>query len=82
MQVVELKGRPKLKEVVTRDRATGEEHRWHPAAAFVFIGLDPNTGFLKGAVGLDRWGFVVTNGHQTSMQGVFCAGDVRAGSTK
>ncbi|MHB8588410.1 MAG: FAD-dependent oxidoreductase [Candidatus Dormibacteraceae bacterium] len=81
-QVVELKGKPKLKEVVARDRASGEEHHWHPAAAFVFIGLDPNTGFLKGAVELDRWGFVVTRGYQTSMPGVFGAGDVRAGSTK
>jgi thioredoxin reductase (NADPH) len=70
-QVVELKGKPKLKDVVARDRATGEEHRWHPAAAFVFIGLDPNTGFLKGALELDRWGFVETHGHQTSMPGVF-----------
>ncbi|GAC1670588.1 MAG: hypothetical protein PVS3B2_11930 [Candidatus Dormibacteraceae bacterium] len=81
-QVVELKGKPKLKEVVARDRATGEEFRWHPAAAFVFIGLDPNTEFLKGSVDLDRWGFVTTNGYQTSMPGVFSAGDVRAGSTK
>ena len=81
-QVVELKGKPKLTEVVARDRATGEEHHWHPAGAFVFVGLDPNTGFLKGAVELDRWGFVVTHGYQTSMSGVFSAGDVRAGSTK
>src|SRR5690348_14698067 len=43
-EVVELKGRRRLEEVVARDRATGEEHRWHPAAAFVFIGLTPNTG--------------------------------------
>ncbi|TAN31712.1 FAD-dependent oxidoreductase [bacterium] len=81
-QVVELKGEPKLKEVVARDRATGAEHHWNPAAAFVFIGLDPNTGFLEGAVELDRWGFVVTQEHRTSMTGVFSAGDVRAGSTK
>ena len=82
MQVVELKGKPKLKEVVARDRVTGEEHHWHPAAAFVFIGLDPNTGFLKGTLDLDSWGFVETHGHLTSMEGVFSAGDVRAGSTK
>jgi len=81
-QVVELKGKPKLKEVVARDRATGEQYHWHPAAAFVFIGLDPNTGFLKGTLDLDRWGFLETHGHQTSMPGVFAAGDVRAGSTK
>lgn len=81
-QVVELKGHPKLKEVVARDRVTGEEHHWHPAAAFVFIGLDPNTGFLKGTVDLDRWGFIESHAHQSSMPGVFSAGDVRAGSTK
>lgn len=54
--------------------------RW--VAAFIFIGLDPSTAFLRGMVELDRWGFVTTDGYQTSMAGVFCAGDVRAGSTK
>jgi len=68
---------------VTRDKATGEEHRYTPRAAFVFIGLTPNTGFLQGTVDLDRWGFVSTDARfRTSMPGVFAAGDVRAGSTK
>jgi thioredoxin reductase (NADPH) len=82
-QITELRGKGRLQEVVARDRATGEEFHWHPAGAFVFIGLDPNSGFLRGSVELDRWGFVITNGHhQTSRAGVFAAGDVRAGSTK
>jgi thioredoxin reductase (NADPH) len=55
----------------------------HPDAAFVFIGLDPNTRFLKGSVDMDGGGFVLTGaGLETSMPGVFAAGDVRAGSTK
>jgi thioredoxin reductase (NADPH) len=56
----------------------------HPAsAAFVFVGLDPNTGFLNGSVELDERGFVITNRMmETSVHGVFAAGDVRAGSTK
>ena len=55
----------------------------HPAAAFVFIGLDPNTGFVAESVDLDERGLIVTDmGLQTSMPGVFAAGDVRAGSTK
>jgi thioredoxin reductase (NADPH) len=56
----------------------------HPAsAAFVFVGLDPNTGFLNGSVELDGRGFIVTNRMlETSVHGVFAAGDVRAGSTK
>ena len=73
----------KLAAVRGVDRATGAEVEWHPAGAFVFIGLDPNTAFLKGSVELDQWGFVRTDRtFETSMHGVFAAGDVRAGSTK
>lgn len=73
----------KLGGVVTRDRETGEIAEFAPAAAFIFVGLDPNTGFLKGTVELDEWGFIVTDTtFQTSIPGVFAAGDVRAGSTK
>jgi len=56
----------------------------HPAGgAFVFIGLEPNTGWLKGLVDLDDVGFVVTDRMMsTSRPGTFAAGDVRSGSTK
>lgn len=83
-QVTEFKAKGnKLAAVVAENRETGEETTYEPAAAFVFIGLDPNTAFLKGTVELDKWGFITTDlGLQTSMAGVFAAGDVRAGSTK
>ena len=83
-EVVSLDGSGgRLTAVKARDRVTGEEHVWHPAAAFVFIGLDPNTGWLRGTVELDEWGFVRTDAaFATSVRGVFAAGDVRAGSTK
>jgi len=68
---------------VARDRATGAETRFRPAAAFEFIGLDPNTAFLRDSLELDPRGFIVAGeDHATSMPGVFAAGDVRAGSTK
>ena len=73
----------KLAGVSVEDLGTGEVTQHTPAGVFVFIGLDPNTGFLKGTVGLDRWGFVATDSaFSTSLMGVFAAGDVRAGSTK
>ena len=51
--------------------------------AFVFIGLDPNTAFLNGALATDERGFLTTDrDFATSLTGVFAAGDVRAGSTK
>ena len=82
-EVVELTGKGKLESVRLRDRATGEEQVVTPRAAFVFIGLDPNTAFLGGSVDLDTHGFVDDKGgFTTSMPGVFVAGDVRRGSTK
>lgn len=50
---------------------------------FVFVGLKPNTQFLKDSkIELDEIGFVKSkSGLQTSMKGVFVAGDVRQGST-
>lgn len=56
----------------------------HPAsAAFVFVGLDPNTGWLDGMLELDERGFVATDRMMSSsVRGVFAAGDVRSGSTK
>ncbi len=82
-EVVELTGKGKLESVRLRDRNTGAEEVVHPRAAFVFIGLDPNTSFLKGSVDLDARGFVDDKGgFRTSLPGVFVAGDVRRGSTK
>jgi thioredoxin reductase (NADPH) len=73
----------RLGAIVARDRATGEPFRLEPAAAFVFVGQDPNTAFLRGSVDLDERGFVVADeAYRTSMAGLFAAGDVHAGSTK
>jgi thioredoxin reductase (NADPH) len=76
-------GSGKLGAIVLKNRESRELEEIHPAGAFVFIGLDPNTGFVKGSVDLDDRGLIVTDmGLQTSMPGVFAAGDVRSGSTK
>lgn len=50
---------------------------------FVFVGLDPNSQFLKEtSVRLDELGLVITDQHlETTMPGVFAAGDIRSGAT-
>jgi thioredoxin reductase (NADPH) len=73
----------RLGAILARDRATGEAFRLEVAAAFVFVGLDPNTAFLRGSVDLDERGFIrADDRYRTSLDGLFAAGDVRAGSTK
>jgi thioredoxin reductase (NADPH) len=69
--------------VASRDRATGNKERFPAAAAFIFIGLRPNSDFLDAGFERDPAGFLVTSPTmETSIPGVFAAGDVRAGSTK
>ena len=81
--VQEFKGEAKLDSVVIKDVTNGQTKELKPGAVFIFIGLDPNTDFLRGVVDLDQWGAISTSVTlETSMQGVFAAGDGRAGSTK
>ena len=79
----EFKGERRLQSVIVKDVKTGETRELDPDGVFVFIGLSPNTAFVKDYVQLDEFGFIQTDiGLQTSMPGVFAAGDARAGSTK
>ncbi len=83
-----------LSAAIFRNRSTGDTRRYLLRHLFLFIGADPNSGWLKGCVELDRNGFVVTGAPakaraarpvfplETSQLGVFAIGDVRAGSTK
>jgi thioredoxin reductase (NADPH) len=58
------------------------EHDIRTDGVFVFIGLMANTQAFKGTLELDRDNFVVTTADfQTSLPGVYAAGDVRSGST-
>lgn len=71
----------KIEKVIgTKD---GKKIEFACDGVFVFVGLKPNTQFLKDSqIELDEIGFVKSkHGLQTSMNGVFVAGDVRQGST-
>ncbi|PTQ64892.1 cyclic nucleotide-regulated FAD-dependent pyridine nucleotide-disulfide oxidoreductase [Sphingomonas sp. PP-CE-3G-477] len=75
-----------LTAAIFRQRSNGAETRCAMRHLFLFIGADPNAGWLKGCVDTDEKGFIVTGAAalplQTSRAGVFAIGDVRAGSTK
>jgi len=86
----------KLKTIKYHYKGNDTIEEIHPAAAFIFIGQTPNTAFLKDYAEMDKYGFVLT-GHdlkhnseskseplpfETSIPGIFAAGDARHGSTK
>lgn len=83
-EVVEFKGKDNhLDTVIVKDRKTGETEELQVPGVFVFVGLSPNSEPFKDIATLDAQGFILTGiDFQTSTEGIFAAGDVRAGSTK
>ena len=61
----------------------GKKIEFETDGVFIFVGLLPNTNFLKGSkIELDEVGLVKTDVNlQTNMPGVFACGDVRSGAT-
>ncbi len=61
----------------------GKKVTFETDGVFVFVGLLPNSQFLKDTpIRLDEIGFVITDQHlHTSMPGVFACGDIRSGAT-
>ena len=81
--VKEFLGDKALTGIVVRNTRTGEESTLHPAGAFIFIGMVPNSQIARDELRLDEAGFVTTDRTlETSLPGVFSCGDVRSGSTK
>jgi thioredoxin reductase (NADPH) len=70
-------------KVVGTDRLLGKKVEFPTDGVFIFVGLKPNTEFLQEtSIELDEIGFVKTdNRMETTMKGVFAAGDVRSGAT-
>ncbi len=66
----------KVNGLVYKDRTSGEKHTIELEGIFVQIGLLPNTDWLKGTLNLSPRGEIeIDNRGQTSMSGVFAAGD-------
>ena len=109
LDVREFRGRDHFESVQVRDQISGDVREIEARGAFVFIGMVPNSGFLKSsAVALDDWGFVRTGPDapppdaeaaelmalledspavqpglfETSVPGIFAAGDIRKNSSK
>lgn len=70
-----------FKALKVKDNQTNEESLIEADGVFIFIGLIPNTTPFKGIVELDKRGFIQTTAlAETSVKGIFSAGDCREGA--
>lgn len=73
-----IEGQDFVSGIKVKNVRTGKTSKLAVAGVFVSIGFKPNTEYLKGVVPLDEGGAVITDGRlQTSVPGVYAAGDIR-----
>jgi thioredoxin reductase (NADPH) len=79
--VEEILGEDTVAAVRLRDVTNGATRSQDLKALFVYVGLEPNTAFLRGVLALDPMGHVETDlTMRSSVPGIFAAGDIRKGS--
>ena len=75
--VEEILGEDVVTGVRIRNIKTSDRHEELPVdGVFIFVGLVPNTAFIKGVVDLDKEGYIITDRDmRTSAEGIFACGD-------
>jgi thioredoxin reductase (NADPH) len=78
-ELTEIRGSETVSSVVLKSNGQTRERKL--SGVFIFVGLEPNSAWLRDVVELDGAGHINTDLHlQTSVAGVFAAGDIRHAS--
>ena len=76
-EVKEIKGDAKVQEIIVINNKTNKKEIMKVGGIFIAIGHIPNTELFKGQIKLDKKGYIaLKNKTETSVKGVFAAGDV------
>ena len=74
--VEEIKGEDRVEKLVYRDLKSNKKRELEVAGVFIFIGHEPETGWLKGKLEMDESGFIIVDREmRTSRPGIFACGD-------
>jgi thioredoxin reductase (NADPH) len=76
--VCKVLGETGVEELELKNLETQKKQTLKVSGVFFYVGLKPNTEFLRGVVSMDEHGYVITDENMaTSAPGIFAAGDVR-----
>ncbi|MFN3406351.1 MAG: thioredoxin-disulfide reductase [Caldimicrobium sp.] len=75
--VEKIEGKDKVEKIIIRNLKEGQIQELRVSGIFIFIGLSPQTDWLKGKIDLDENGFIIVDKEmRTNVPGVFACGDV------
>ncbi len=81
--VEKIEGTDMVEKLILYDKKENKHKELEVAGVFIFIGLTPNSDFVKDLVETDQNGYIITDEEmKTSVKGVFAAGDVREKSLR
>ena len=81
VRIERITGKDHVGELELLELSTSERAALQVGGVIVRIGLEPNTGYLKGLLSLDNEGFILVDEKlETSVPGIFAAGDIRHAS--
>jgi len=76
---VEIAGEELVKSITVKNVKTGQFDALNVEGVFIFIGWNPNTGFVRDLLKLDEAGHIITDTYlRTNIEGIFAVGDVRS----
>ncbi len=79
--VEKILGKEQVNAVAVKNSKAGKASQLSVSGVFIFVGLEPNTEYLKGLLPLDNGGHIPTNiWMETPVKGIFAAGDIRQNS--
>jgi thioredoxin reductase (NADPH) len=82
-RVISINGEDRVSSITIQDRDSEKQKELTVDGVFIWVGLKPNTGFVQNKLDLDEWGYIKTDEDlNTSVSGVFAAGDVRSKSVR
>lgn len=76
---ISVNGNNEVESLKLKNVKTGKEFDFPVKGVFLFVGLDPATGFMPQGIKKDKKGFIITNDNmETNIPGFFAAGDCRS----
>jgi len=77
--LISIDGLTNVEKITVKNVKTGDTKELSVDGCFIWTGILPNTEFLKDQVKVDNYGFIIVDSNmQSSVPGVFAAGDVRS----